>query len=90
MAIIIYGPQGCGKNTCAKMLAQHFGADTVVDDYFSGNSAKLPENSIALTCEDIPEALQFFDVMREIDAKHKEVNRISYTDFLDEPVDCRP
>jgi len=90
MATIIYGPQGCGKALISKMLAERFGCSTVVDDYHSGYSTNLPENSVALTCENMPGALHFFDVLRDMDARHKDVNRINYMDIVGETTGDRP
>jgi hypothetical protein len=45
-AVIVHGPQGCGKTTHAEELAKHFGCSTVVDDW-AGNP--LPVGALALT-----------------------------------------
>ena len=28
---VVYGPQGCGKSTHAKVLAKHFGVNVIID-----------------------------------------------------------
>lgn len=47
MTVIIHGPQGCGKTTHAKPLAQHFGCARVVDDW--NGADPLPAGVLALT-----------------------------------------
>lgn len=52
-AVIIYGPQGCGKTTHAKQMAQHFGKTEVVEagdlpsDFWMG--APFSNNALVLT-----------------------------------------
>lgn len=61
MSTIIYGPQGCGKTSKAKELAQFFGLNNIIDNWISGD--ELPEDTLALTnAENIPGALDFFKV----------------------------
>ena len=61
MSAIIYGPQGCGKTSNAKALAQFFGLNNIIDDWMCGD--ELPEDTLALTnAEGVPGALDFFKV----------------------------
>jgi hypothetical protein len=52
-AVIIYGPQGCGKTTHAKQIAQHFGKAEVIEagdlpsDFWKG--APFSNNALVLT-----------------------------------------
>lgn len=36
-AVIVYGPQGCGKTRHAEALATHFGACRVIDEWNPGD-----------------------------------------------------
>lgn len=45
-ALVIYGPQGCGKTTNASALAEHFGCVSIVDDW--DGRAPLPDGALAL------------------------------------------
>jgi MoxR-like ATPase len=49
-AVIVHGPQGCGKTRHAKALAAHFGKIRVVDDWFKGEP--LTSSDLALTNDD--------------------------------------
>ncbi|QOJ24085.1 MAG: AAA family ATPase [Gammaproteobacteria bacterium] len=61
MSVIIYGPQGCGKTSNAKALAQHLGVGNIKDNWKPGD--KLPEDTLALTnVENVPEVLDFYEV----------------------------
>ena len=46
MALIIHGPQPCGKTRNAVALAKHFGCSSIVDDW---HGAPLPASALALT-----------------------------------------
>lgn len=47
-AVIIYGPQGCGKTTHAEKLARHFGKQQVIeaDDW---RQPTFPDDALVLT-----------------------------------------
>lgn len=61
MSTIIYGPQGCGKTSNAKALAQHLGLSNIIDDWMPDD--ELPEDTLALTnAENVSGALNFFEV----------------------------
>jgi len=62
MSAIITGPQGCGKTRNAHLLARFLGLTKVIDGYQRGT--KLADNELALTNEDLPEALQYHVVMQ--------------------------
>lgn len=65
MSVIIYGPQGCGKTSNVKVLAQHFGFGCIRDNWRPGD--ELPENTLALTnAENVPGALGFYEVWAAI------------------------
>lgn len=46
-AVIIRGPQGCGKTRNAEALAKHFGKTLIIDDWKDGEP--LPDNALCLT-----------------------------------------
>jgi len=61
MSVIVYGPQGCGKTSNAKVLAQHFGFSNIKDNWMPGD--ELPEDTLALTnVENVPGVLDFYEV----------------------------
>ena len=49
MAVIIYGPQGCGKTTQAQVLAKHYGLTNILDEW--DPSQGLTFNTLALTVQ---------------------------------------
>ena len=61
MSVIIYGPQGCGKTTNAKALADHFGLTKIVDPWCPGD--ELPDDALALTNVEVDGALSFDKAM---------------------------
>lgn len=76
-AVIIYGPQGCGKTSYARRLAQHYGKTRIIDDASSGELKKLPHNVLALTSE-IPVGVPFIhadQAFKEIGVKSKTKNK---------------
>lgn len=61
MSEIIYGPQGCGKTSNVKVLAQHFGLSNIKDNWMPGD--ELSEDTLALTnVENVPGVLDFYEV----------------------------
>lgn len=67
IAVIVYGPQGCGKSTNAEAMRRHFGVARVVDGYAPGD--ELPGDTLALTnVPGVAGALDYADVMREMAA----------------------
>lgn len=46
-AVVVYGPQGCGKTRNAERLRKHFGKRSVIDDWTPGDP--LPDDCLALT-----------------------------------------
>lgn len=68
-SILIYGPQGSGRYLKTAVIAEYLGMKDygVIEEFWSGMT--LPENTIAFTHdEDIPDAKNFFDLMKEIEA----------------------
>lgn len=49
-AIIICGPQGCGKTRNSEALAKHYGKTVIVNDWTFGQP--LPDDAICLTSEE--------------------------------------
>lgn len=47
MAVIVYGPQGCGKTQNSAVIAAHFNCSRVIDGWAPGDSA--PEGALVLT-----------------------------------------
>lgn len=67
MSAIIYGPQGCGKTSNAKALAQYLGLGNIIDNWVSGD--ELPEDTLALTgSRNVPGALDFYVVMAAMES----------------------
>ncbi len=65
MSEIVYGPQGCGKNPEAgRKIAAHLGLSKVIFDWNPVDG--LPSDTLAFTCIPIDGALNFFEVMAEI------------------------
>lgn len=64
-AVIIYGPQGCGKTRNADALMKHYGK-TVVYDYEPGMQPifKHPARALILTDIDLPGSIPFAMAMR--------------------------
>lgn len=66
-AIIIYGPQGCGKTRNASALAKHYGK-SIVYDYDEAPSARriqsLPSEALVLTNVEVRGAIPFSAAMR--------------------------
>lgn len=67
-AIIVYGPQGCGKTINAMAIARHLGVDhgKIIDGW--APCTPLPEGALALTNAPVEGALHFDDIMRQIQA----------------------
>ncbi len=56
--ILICGPQGCGKTSHAKMLAQFYGKELILDNWTG--TTPVPSNAIALTSiEGLDNAIDF-------------------------------
>eukprot|EP01041_Mallomonas_annulata_P034248 gene34248-56986_t len=66
-AVVIFGPQGCGKTRNASALAKHYGK-SVVYDYDEAPSARriqsLPAEALVLTNVDVRGAIPFATAMR--------------------------
>lgn len=73
-AVLVYGPQGCGKTTNAERLRRHFGCTSVQDDglYLDGPQHKIVDGALHLTSKqpvtEIPDVrvLSFAEAMAEI------------------------
>lgn len=64
-AVIVFGPQGCGKTRNARALADHFGMLRVIDEWSVGDP--MPEDTLLLTNDsNAPGAVDYFAAMREI------------------------
>lgn len=67
-ALIVYGPQGCGKTRNAEALRKAFGAKRIVDDWWPGDPA--PRGALLLTHADAselpPEAVSFDAAMARV------------------------
>lgn len=72
-AVIIYGPQGCGKTRFASMLAAHYGKSTIVDDWSFGKP--LPEDAMGLCdCDpNFPRAIPFDVAMQAMNSSDWDV-----------------
>ncbi len=65
MSVIVYGPQGCGKNIESAKMAKHFGLNNVIEEWWPW--LDLPDDTLALTIDpDAEGARDFFEVMDEI------------------------
>ncbi|KQW96960.1 hypothetical protein ASC94_09130 [Massilia sp. Root418] len=66
-ALVIYGPQGCGKSRNAASLAKFYGK-SVIYDYDEKPSTRrlrsMPDETLVLTNEDVPGAVPFATAMR--------------------------
>jgi hypothetical protein len=49
-AVVVYGPQGCGKTTNAQRIRQALGLQHVIDDWHPGDPK--PADTLLLTCVD--------------------------------------
>lgn len=69
MGLIIYGPQGCGKTTRAKQIADLFGLDRIIDNGVdeSGNlwnaGDPVDSDTLVLTNDPTEYNLEFGQVM---------------------------
>lgn len=59
-AVIIYGPQCCGKTGNAKAVADFFGKDRVLDDWKLGDD--LPHDAACLTNDERVQGLKQFQM----------------------------
>lgn len=74
-AVLVYGPQGCGKTTNAERLRRHFGCATVQDDglHLHGPQRKIVDGALHLTTErpanEVPDVrvLSFAEAMAEVE-----------------------
>lgn len=66
-AVVIYGPQGCGKSQNAAALAKHYGK-SIVYDYDEAPSTRrmqsLPAEALVLTNVEVRGAIPFATAMR--------------------------
>ncbi len=75
-AVLVYGPQGCGKSINAERLRRHFGCASVQDEGLDwwGPRRKIVDGALHLTTEqpaaEIPgvRVLSFAEAMRESEA----------------------
>jgi hypothetical protein len=82
-AVIVYGPQGCGKTRYGQAIANHFGKTHIIDDWKLGDH--LPQDALCLTNDERVHGLQefqmpglppsavfeFVDVMAAIDGQER-------------------
>ena len=81
-AIVIYGPQGCGKTMNAPRIAKHFGLTQILEDEGSRSQGQFPEDTLVLTNNSaVAGALDFFQVMAQINEKGKNTARKSPNDI---------
>lgn len=68
MAVIIQGPQGCGKTTMAKALMLMYGCTSILDEWMPGQ--QLPVEALVLTSwmGPIPGAILFHDAVSHLAA----------------------
>jgi len=63
-AVIIYGPNGCGKTTNAVALARYFGKTVIIDnERYRAYDGQFPPQAIVLTAARLPGAIHFDDVV---------------------------
>lgn len=60
-AVIVYGPQGCGKTTHAAAIASFYGKPNIVDDWTPGDP--VPADTLILTSEPHQGAIPFVDAV---------------------------
>jgi MoxR-like ATPase len=64
-AVIIYGPQGCGKTRNGPALAEHFGKRWI-SDYDGRRPSQYPAHALVLTSDATVEgAIPFHRAMQE-------------------------
>lgn len=56
--IIIYAPQGAGKNLHASALAEHYGCSHIVDEFWAGQTLVL--GGLHLTSDDAFDGTKFY------------------------------
>ncbi|WP_044529268.1 hypothetical protein [Herbaspirillum sp. B65] len=66
-AIVIYGPQGCGKTRRAKELLAYLKKDRIIDDWRPGQ--RIPSNAIALTNFRVKGAISYAEIKAKLTAR---------------------
>ncbi|WP_343724590.1 hypothetical protein [Herbaspirillum huttiense] len=66
-AIVIYGPQGCGKTRRAKEMLAYFKKDRIIDDWRPGQ--RIPANAIALTNFRVKGAIPYAEIKAKLTAR---------------------
>lgn len=63
-AVVIHGPQGCGKTRHAAVLAKHYGKVFVLDYDSRIQPEAYPADAIVFTNSKLPGAIPFDEAMR--------------------------
>jgi|GEM_PF-4470144 len=66
-AIVIYGPQGCGKTRRAKEILAYFKKDRIIHDWRPGQ--RIPANAIALTNFRVTGAISYADIKAKLTSR---------------------
>ena len=56
-AVIVCGPQGCGKTRHAAALAAHFGVDRIIDEWMPGD--RVEPDALHLSQVEVPGAVAY-------------------------------
>lgn len=63
-AVIVYGPQACGKTRHAAALAAHLGLGTIIDDWMLGDP--IEEDALHLSQVAVPGAVAYESLKAEL------------------------
>jgi Mg-chelatase subunit ChlI len=63
-AVIVHGPQGCGKTRHAEALAAHFGVGRVVDEWMPGDPVE--PDALHLSQVEVPGAVSYESLKAEL------------------------
>lgn len=56
-AVVVYGPQGCGKTRHAAALAAHFGVGVIIDEWMPGDP--IEADALHLSQVEVPGAVTY-------------------------------
>lgn len=83
--IVIYGPQGCGKTLCKDLLAAHYGADVIADNFIPLDELNRDSHRKVLVLTNlsnrqlrsigIKNAIPFYKALHDINAEEQAIQR---------------